>query len=51
MPDSKIKYIALCQRNDGSLLVFAQACEKLSVKAWRRCVCVMRLYAGTMTIT
>lgn len=36
MPDSKIKYVALCKRNDGSLLVFAQACEKLSVKAWHR---------------
>ena len=33
---SKIKYVALCKRNDGSLLVFAQASEKISPKAWRR---------------
>lgn len=35
--ESKIKYLALCRRNDGSLLVFAQANDKLSAKAWRRC--------------
>ena len=34
--DSKIKFVALCRRNDGSLLVFAQAHEKLSAKAWRK---------------
>ncbi len=37
MPRSKIKYVALCKCNDGNLLVFAQANDKLSVKAWRRC--------------
>jgi hypothetical protein len=33
---SKIKYVALCKRNDGSLLVFAQASEKIGPKTWRR---------------
>lgn len=36
LPGSKIKYVALCRRNDGCLMVFAQAREKISPKAWRR---------------